>query len=144
MQAMNITIQIDETQFKDILDKELKDMPKEQLQEIIKQAFTQFFITNPKAAQEMFFTENEYGFSKRKEPTQLLKSIINNISFEEECDEILTVLKDEFKGNAREIIESIMIKAMAKVFFDKSQGEGWLEMAFDEMHYKYKQQESNN
>ena len=35
MQAMNITIQIDETQFKDILDKELKDMPKEQLQEII-------------------------------------------------------------------------------------------------------------
>lgn len=63
---MNITIQINETQFKDILDKELKDMPKEQLQEIIKQAFTQFFATNPKAAQEMFFTENEYGFSKRK------------------------------------------------------------------------------
>ena len=79
---MNITIQIDETQFKDILDKELKDMPKEQLQEIIKQAFTQFFVTNPKAVQELFFTESEYGFSKRKEPSQLLKSIIGNISFE--------------------------------------------------------------
>lgn len=144
MQAMNITIQIDETQFKDILDKELKDMPKEQLQEIIKQAFTQFFATNPKAAQELFYTENEYGYSKRKEPTQLLKSIIGNISFEEECDEILTVLKDEFKGNAREIIESVMLKAMAKVFFDKSQGEGWFEMAFDEMHQKYRHQEYND
>lgn len=141
---MNLTIQIDETQFKDILDKELKDMPKEQLQEIIKQAFTQFFTTNPKAAQELFYTENEYGYSKRKEPTQLLKSIINNISFEEECDEILTVLKDEFKGNAREIIESVMLKAMAKVFFDKSQGEGWFEMAFAEMHQKYRHQEYNN
>lgn len=144
MQAMNITIKIDETQFKDILDKELKDMPKEQLQEIIKQAFTQFFATNPKAAQELFYTENEYGYSKRKEPTQLLKSIINNISFEEECDEILTVLKDEFKGNAREIIESVMLKAMAKVFFDKSQGEGWFEMAFAEMHHKYRHQEYND
>lgn len=144
MKAMNITIQIDETQFNDILDKELKDMPKEQLQEIIKQAFTQFFVTNPKAAQELFFTESEYGFSERKEPTQLLKSIINNISFEEECDEILTVLKDEFKGNTREIIESVMIKAMAKVFFDKSQGEGWFEMAFAEMHQKYRHQEYND
>ena len=141
---MNITIQIDETQFKDILDKELKDMPKEQLQEIIKQAFTQFFATNLKVAQELFFTENSYGLSKRKEPTQLLKSIINNISFEEECDEILTVLKDEFKGNAREIIESVMLKAMAKVFFDKSQGEGWFEMAFAEMHQKYRHQEYND
>lgn len=141
---MNITIQIDETQFKDILDKELKDMPKEQLQEIIKQAFTQFFATNPKAAQELFYTENEYGYSKRKEPTQLLKSIINNISFEEECDEILTVLKDEFKDNAREIIESVMLKAMAKVFFDQSQGEGWFEMAFAEMHHKYRHQEYND
>ena len=141
---MNITIQIDETQFKDILDKELKDMPKEQLQEIIKQAFTQFFATNPKAAQELFYTENEYGYSKRKEPTQLLKSIIGNISFEEECDEILTVLKDEFKGNAREIIESVMLKAMAKVFFDKSQSEGWFEMAFAEMHHKYRHQEYND
>ena len=84
------------------------------------------------------------GSVKRKEPTQLLKSIINNINFDEECDEILTVLKDEFKGNAREIIESVMIKAMAKVFFDKSQGEGWFEMAFAEMHQKYRQQESNN
>ena len=144
MQVMNITIQIDETQFKDILDKELKDMPKEQLQEIIKQAFTQFFATNPKAAQELFYTENEYGYSKRKEPTQLLKSIIGNISFEEECDEILTVLKDEFKGNAREIIESVMLKAMAKVFFDKSQSEGWFEMAFAEMHHKYRHQEYND
>ena len=111
-------------------------MPKEQLQEIIKQAYRQFFATNPKAAQELFYTENEYGYSKRKEPTQLLKRIINTISVAEACDEILTVLKDEFKGNAREIIESVMLKAMAKVFFDKSQGEGWLEMAFAEMHYK--------
>ena len=141
---MNLTIQIDETQFKEILDKELKDLPKEQLQDIIKQAFTQFFVTNPKAVEELFFTEESYGFNKRKEPTPLLRSIIGNISFDEECDEILTALKDEFKGNAREIIESVMLKAMAKVFFDKSQGEGWLEMAFAELHYKYSQQESNN
>ena len=141
---MNLTIQIDETQFKEILDKELKDLPKEQLQDIIKQAFTQFFITNPKAVEELFFTEESYGFNKRKEPTRLLRSIIGNISFDEECDEILTALKDEFKGNAREIIESVLLKAMAKVFFDKSQGEGWFEMAFAEMHQKYRHQEYNN
>ena len=141
---MNLTIQIDETQFKEILDKELKDLPKEQLQDIIKQAFTQFFVTNPKAVEELFFTEESYGFNKRKEPTPLLRSIIGNISFDEECDEILTVLKDEFKGNAREIIESVMLKAMAKVFFDQSQGEGWFEMAFAEMHHKYRHQEYND
>lgn len=141
---MNLTIQIDETQFKEILDKELKDLPKEQLQDIIKQAFTQFFVTNPKAVEELFFTEESYGFNKRKEPTSLLRSIIGNISFDEECDEILAVLKDEFKGNAREIIESVMMKAMAKVIFDKSQGEGWLEMAFAEMHWRYSQMGKDN
>ena len=141
---MNLTIQIDENQFKEILDKELKDLPKEQLQDIIKQAFTQFFVTNPKAVEELFFTEESYGFNKRKEPTPLLRSIIGNISFDEECDEILTALKDEFKGNAREIIESVMLKAMVKVFIDKSQGEGWFEMAFAEMHQMYRHQEYNN
>ena len=133
---MNLTIQIDETQFKEILDKELTDMPKDQLQEIIKQAFTQFFMTNPKAVEGLFFTEESYGFNKRKEPTPLLRSIIGNISFDEECDEILTALKDEFKGNAREIIESVMMKAIAKVIFDKAQGQGWLDQVFAEMHAK--------
>ena len=140
---MNLTIQIDETQFKEILDKELKDLPKEQLQDIIKQAFTQFFITNPKAVEGLFMQESG-GFYSKKEPTVLLRSIINNINFDEECDEILAALKDEFKGNAREIIESVMMKAMAKVIFDKSQGEGWLEMAFAEMHWRYSQMGKDN
>ena len=52
--SMNLTITVDETQFKDILDKELKDISKEQLAEIIIQAFTQYMKENPKDVKALF------------------------------------------------------------------------------------------
>lgn len=132
---MNLTIQIDETQFKEILDKELKDMPKEQLQQMIMQAFAQFLKNDPKYIDELFFTKTG-GMYPRKEPTPLLAGIIKNMNFDEECDEIIQCLKDELKGNARDILEEVMLKAMSKVIFDKAQGQGWLGQVFAEMHYK--------
>ena len=50
---MNITINVDETQFKEILDRELKDLPKEDLQEIIKQALTQYIMSNPELVKNL-------------------------------------------------------------------------------------------
>ena len=44
---MKIEINVDETQFKDILDKELQDLPKEVLQNIIVESIKGYFQQDP-------------------------------------------------------------------------------------------------
>ena len=60
---MNITINVDETQFKEILDRELKDLPKEDLQEIIKQALTQYIMSNPELVKNLLITNRISRYS---------------------------------------------------------------------------------
>ena len=43
---MKVEINVDETQLKDILDKELKDLPKETIQDVIVQSIKGYFEQN--------------------------------------------------------------------------------------------------
>ena len=128
---MNITINIDETQFKEILDKELKELPKEDLQEIIKQAFSQYMLSNPDIIKNMFVNESTYY---KYTPTDLMKNIVNGIDFSKECEEVVQALKNELIGNSREIFEQLILKTIAKNMFDGIRDYGWLEEEFMEMH----------
>lgn len=128
---MNITINIDETQFKEILDKELKELPKEDLQEIIKQAFSQYMLSNPDIIKNMFVNESTYY---KYAPTDLMKNIVNGIDFSKECEEVAQALKNELIGNSREIFEQLILKTIAKNMFDGIRDYGWLEEEFMKMH----------
>ena len=130
---MNITINIDETQFKEILDKELKELPKEDLQEIIKQAFSQYMLSNPDIVRNMFVKESSYSYYKYA-PTDLMKDIVNGIDFSKECEEVVQALKKELIGNSREIFEQLILKTIAKNMFDGIRDYGWLEEEFVRMH----------
>lgn len=130
---MNITISVDETQFKEILDKELKELPKEDLQEIIKQAFSQYMLSNPDIVRNMFVKESSYSYYKY-EPTDLMKDIVKSIDFSKECEEVAQVLKNELVDNSRKILEELILKTIAKNMFDGIRDYGWLEEEFMEMH----------
>lgn len=132
---MNITINVDETQFKEILDNELKDLPKEDLQDIIKQAFTQYILSNPEFVKSLFVRESSYSYYKYT-PTDLMKDIVKEIDFNKECEEVAQALKNELIGNSREIFEQLMLKAMAKTMLESISNNGWLEEEFVNMHVK--------
>lgn len=141
--SMNLTITVDETQFKDILDKELKDISKEQLAEIITQAFTQYMKENPKDVKALFIQESDY-YSNRVTPTPLLRTIIDEVDFTDEVKEIAGSMKKVFCEDARSLVEQLILKSMAKVFFDQFNGYGWLEEAFERMYNSQKLREQNN
>lgn len=128
---MNITINIDETQFKEILDKELKELPKEDLQEIIKQVFSQYMLSNPDIIKNMFVNESTYY---KYAPTDLMKDIVNGIDFSKECEEVVQALKKELIGNSRKMLEELMLKAIARSMIEGMKDYGWLEQEFILMH----------
>lgn len=132
---MNITINIDETQFKEILDKELKELPKEDLQEIIKQAFSQYILSNPEIIKNLFVREDSYSYHKYS-PTHLMENIVKGIDFSKECEEVAQALKNELVGNAREVLEQLMLKTIARGMLDGIKNNGWLEEEFVNMHVK--------
>lgn len=127
---MNITINVDETQFKEILDKEL---PKEDLQEIIKQTFSQYILSNPEFVKNLFVKESPYSYHKY-DPTPLMENIVKRIDFSKECEEVVQALKNELISNSREILEQLMLKTIARSMLDGMRDNGWLEEEFVKMH----------
>lgn len=132
---MNITINVDETQFKEILDKELKELPKEDLQEIIKQAFSQYILSSPEFVKNLFVKESPYSY-RTYDPTPLMENIVKGIDFSKECEEVVQALKNELVGNSREILEQLMLKTIARSMLDGMRDNGWLEEEFVHMHVK--------
>lgn len=132
---MNITINVDETQFKEILDRELKDLPKEDLQEIIKQAFTQYIMSNPEFVKNLFISRssNLYGLIEYV-PTPIMEDIVKSIDFNKECEEVVQSIKNELIGNSRKILEELMLKAIARSMIEGMKDYGWLEQEFILMH----------
>lgn len=132
---MNITINVDETQFKEILDRELKDLPKEDLQEIIKQAFTQYIMSNPEFVKNLFIgrSSNFYGCTEYV-PSPIMEGIVKSIDFSKECEEVVQTLKNELIGNSRKILEELMLKTIARSMLEGIRNNGWLEEEFLLMH----------
>lgn len=131
---MNITINVDETQFKEILDRELKDLPKEDLQEIIKQALTQYIMSNPELVKNLLITNRISRYSNEYTPTPIMEDIVKSIDFSKECEEVAQALKNELIGNSRKVLEELMLKTIARSMLEGIRNNGWLEEEFLLMH----------
>ena len=131
---MNITINVDETQFKEILDRELKDLPKEDLQEIIKQALTQYIMSNQELVKNLLITNRISRYSNEYTPTPIMEDIVKSIDFSKECEEVAQALKNELIGNSRKVLEELMLKSIARSMLEGMKNNGWLEEEFVHMH----------
>ena len=131
---MNITINVDETQFKEILDRELKDLPKEDIQEIIKQALTQYIMSNPELVKNLLITNRISRYSNEYTPTPIMEDIVKSIDFSKECEEVAQALKNELIGNSRKVLEELMLKSIARSMLEGMKNNGWLEEEFVHMH----------
>lgn len=139
---MELKINIDETQFKDVMEKELKALTPEQLTDIFKEAIKQYLLSDNAAVIKNLFIDRSYSYgSSSSRPTALTQKIVEKIDFKQELDPVIQEIKNELLGHSREILEATMFKAIARSIIDTYQTEGWFEEAFTMLHHH---QHNNN
>ena len=70
---MQISINVDETQFKELMDKSLATLPEEKLQEVVLEGF-RTYLTNTNVLKELTMEKDSWGYEMK--PTQFLKEIM--------------------------------------------------------------------
>lgn len=140
---MNITINVDEAQFKDLLEKELNEMPKEEVHELVKIAFIQYVTQDPKALKDLFVKQSNNYYDSSVSPTNLLNKIIKEIDFSDIAAEIAEPIKDLFKNGIKDIVEQVVARSIADAIMSNISTSGLLERSFMQFYYNQKSIEAN-
>lgn len=123
---MKVEINVDETQLKDILDKELKDLPKETIQDVIIQSIKGYFEQNNyENVQKLFVYENKgyNSWDTKMTTTEFLNGLVKNCDYSELQSVVDEAIKD-VKENHRSILCDLISKIVA-------------EGLFQDYHFKY-------
>lgn len=107
---MELKINIDETMFKDVLEKELKAFSSEELHEIIRECIVEA-LRNDSTIKGLFVKPKMYSYSP-DEPTQVLFEAAKNIDLSPAYEEIKEKMISELKTNYSELLQKIMLKTM--------------------------------
>lgn len=107
---MELKINIDETMFKDVIEKELKAFSSEELHEIIRECIVETLKTDD-VIKGLFVKPKTYSYSS-DEPTQLLFEAAKSIDLSPACKEIQEKMIAELKTNYRKILENVMMNIM--------------------------------
>ena len=110
---MEIKINVDETMFKDIIDKELKAFSKEELHEIARECIIEVF-RNDKKIVRLFLDTSDW--SGRDRPSYLLMSAANKIDLSPAFKEIQEDMIATLKNNHKEVLEHAMLRAIRANF----------------------------
>lgn len=130
---MEIKLNVDETQLKEVLDKQLAALTPEQLADLIKECITEYLRQNNGEVIKALFIERDYrgSFSYgNNKPTRLTEEIVKKIDFSEVTDPIVAEMKEELRTNSRSILEGVLLKALTKSLFDSTRNQNWF---FEEM-----------
>lgn len=107
---MELKINIDETMFKDVLEKELKAFSSEELHEIIRECIVEALKTND-SLKGLFIKQKRYSY-EIDEPSQLLIEAAKNINLSPAYEEIQEMMITELKTNYKKLLQNLMLKVM--------------------------------
>ena len=107
---MELKITIDETMFKDVIDKELKAFSKEELHEMIRECIVEALKTDG-SLKSLFIKPKRYTY-EHDEATNLLFEAARNINLSPAYEEIQTMMINELKANYSKLLQNIMMKTM--------------------------------
>lgn len=105
---MQISINVDEAQFKELMDKSLAALPEEKLQEVVLEGF-RTYLTNTDVLKELTIEKDLWRC--KTIPTQFLKEIMLRTTNTDKLND----LRDEMIGVVRENFDEIMRNAMAQI-----------------------------
>jgi len=127
---MEIKINVDETMFKDIIDKELKAFSKEELHEIARECIIEVF-RNDKNIVRLFLDTSDW--SGRDRPSYLLMSAANKIDLSPAFKEIQEDMIATLKNNHKEVLEHAMLRAIRANFASSHEFRTVMEMTIDDI-----------
>ena len=107
---MELKINIDETMFKEVIEKELNAFSKEELHEIIRECIVEA-LKNNSTLKGLFVKPKMYSYSS-DEPTQVLFEAAKNIDLSPAYEEIQNMMITELKTNYSQLLQNIMMKTM--------------------------------
>lgn len=123
---MNLTINVDESMFKEIIDKELKAFTPEELHDIVKEMIKEYLKDND-VIKALFVQKKFSSYSSNDiEATDFLKKIVNTIDLSEGCEEIKDSMVDVIKNDAKGIVTDLFAKSISRSLFKSWEAEGWL------------------
>ena len=108
---MELKINVDETMFKDVIEKELKAFSSEELHEIIRECIAEA-LRNNNILKGLFIKPKTYSYSS-DEPTQVLFEAAKSIDLSPAYEEIQKMMITELKMNYSDLLQRIMMKTMA-------------------------------
>ncbi len=107
---MELKINIDETMFKDVLEKELKAFSSEELHEIIRECIVEALKTDG-TLRSLFIKPKRYSYES-DEASQILFEAAKNINLSPAYEEIQEMMIAELKKNYDKLLQNVMLKTM--------------------------------
>ena len=107
---MELKITIDETMFKDVLEKELKAFSSEELHEIVRECIVEALKTDD-TLKSLFIKPKRYSY-EQDEASHLLFEAARNMNLSPAYEEISNLMITELKENYQKILQKVMMEAM--------------------------------
>lgn len=114
---MELKINIDETMFKEVIEKELNAFSKEELHDIIRDCIAEALKNNEVLKKLFIRTDyNRYG-NLEQEPTPLVIEAARNINLYPAFYDIQETMVNELKNNYSELLQKVMLQTMVDGLF---------------------------
>lgn len=127
---MELKINVDETMFKDIIEKELNAFSKDELHEIIRNCIIEAFKTDPKVS-KFFVSESTYGWSTKLEPSPLLIKAAETLDLSSAFKDVQNQMIRMLKENYKEVLENAMLRAIKHNFFNDQEFQNQISYSID-------------
>lgn len=134
---MELKINIDETMFKEIIEKELNAFSKEELHSIIRDCLVEA-LKNNETLKGLFTKQrcNVYG-GLESEPTFLVVEAAKTINLSPAFEDIQTMMINELKNNYSDLLQRVMLKVMIDGLFYSNNFKDSLEEAVNDILIKH-------
>ncbi len=107
---MELKINIDETMFKDVIEKELEAFSTEELHEIIRQCIVEALKTD-NTLKGLFIKPKRYAY-ETDEASAVLFEAAKNIDLSPAYEEIQNMMITELKTNYEKLLQKVMLQTM--------------------------------
>lgn len=140
---MKVEINVDEVQFKDVLDKEFKDLPKEVLQDVIVQSIKEYFEQNNYANVQNLFLYETKGYNSwdtKVTSTEFLNGLLKDCDYsglQDVVDEAIKSVRENHKEILQNIVSGIITRGLLQDHYFKYE----LENVIREVIYREKSNE---
>ena len=123
---MQLVVNLDDEKFKDIVDKEIHDLPKEKIQEILLEGLRSYVSTDTDSSNRVIrsiFEEKDHnGYFNTNKPTKYFESIVSNWDHHsEKVNELMDAMIDTLIKENKSLLVEVFTNLIAHSLANKMQ-----------------------